>query len=97
MVLVGAQRYVQTLDLAHSGALVLEKGLDRHSQGAIAQADIHKYYDMVRITLLVGWLEDRGCSLGFIGAILRFQTCIRVPMSFLKPAREHAEQNVYLN
>ena len=54
---------LQTLDLAHGVAMVLEKGLDRQSRGAAAQADIEKYYD--NLDLIVNATRNRlGLSMG---------------------------------
>lgn len=47
--LVGNTRRTQCLDAAFTAQLVIEKGLDVHSSGAIAVADICKYYDSISI------------------------------------------------
>ena len=46
-----------TADYAHGCALLIEKGLDRASAGAICAADIRAYFDSVELLLVLQWLE----------------------------------------
>lgn len=50
---IGARKHTQPLDIAHELHLVIEKSLDVHSVGGIAQQDIATYYDKLQL-LLVG-------------------------------------------
>ena len=52
----GARPKTQPLQLMHTCHLVIEKGMDRKSQGCIAQGDIKKFYDRLRCTMIAEFL-----------------------------------------
>ena len=53
---VGAVPRTQPLDIAFSCAQVVERACDDFSRGALAQFDIHAYYDSLDLLLVVTWL-----------------------------------------
>eukprot|EP00973_Karenia_brevis_P081270 11267562-Karenia_brevis.AAC.1 len=42
---VGGRKFTQTLDIAWSIGMVIEKGLDSFSQAAVVQEDVATYFD----------------------------------------------------
>ena len=70
---VGGQPRTQVLDIAAGIQLVVEKSLDRKSQGAVAQADIRTYYDRIPMVRIAYFLLHAGVSPLLVGAILRHQ------------------------
>ena len=78
---VGARPRTQCPDIAHALQSVMEKGLDDHSNAAVAQRDIEKYYDSLPVLLLVQWLVDRGLSINLALCLLRHQLCPLVTIS----------------
>jgi len=70
---VGAQRHTQCLDIAHGAALVIEKGLDSHSEGSFAQADLRQYFDSLHILKILLWLVMQGVDRALVAAIGRHQ------------------------
>ena len=60
--------------------MVIEKGLDSHSEGGIAQQDIEKYYDSIRLLLVARWLVSNGAPYPLVATALRLQM---LPLVFL--------------
>eukprot|EP00959_Pyramimonas_sp_CCMP1952_P369337 7736181-Pyramimonas_sp.AAC.1 len=46
---VGARPFTQALDITHALHLLIERGLDDHSQSAVAQSDIEACYDSLPV------------------------------------------------
>ena len=72
----------QTLDIAHGAHLTIEKGLDRHSAGAVAQADVRKFFDRLKVTLIANYLDSLGVHGCLTGALVRFHSCVQVDLNF---------------
>ena len=72
-IFVGGRKHTQTLDIGHSAALLMEKGMDMGSRACIAQADIRSYFDSLPLFLIVRWLVDRGVNRALLSAIIRAQ------------------------
>ena len=70
-----ARRGRQVLDIAFPASLVIEKGLDMHSDACIAQADIKQYYDNLRPLLLTQWMVTNGFDRELSSSFLRIQAC----------------------
>lgn len=73
-VLVAGRKGVQLLDIVMSAQLVIEKGLDARSQGAVAQSDIKGYYDTLCPLRVAQWLTARGLPEAVALAFLRLHT-----------------------
>ena len=58
--------------MVHSASFVIEKGLDRKSCGSCAQADVTKFFDRLRISLLLRSLHGIGVHGSLLGGLLRF-------------------------
>ena len=60
----GGTAFTQCLDIAHGGALWLEKGGDNKTQNhCIAQCDIATYYDTINPTAVLSWATSQGSPL----------------------------------
>ena len=69
----GARKFTQPLDITHAIQLLIEKGMDSQSPAGIAQMDIEKYCDSIRLLLIAAWLLDHGCCMRLVTSILRQQ------------------------
>ena len=78
---MGARPKTQILDIAHGLHLALEKALDDHSRGAIAQLDIEKYYDSIRLLIVGRWLVSHGCPVALAACALRQQMMPQVSLN----------------
>ena len=78
---VGAQRHTQCLDIAHGAALFIEKALDSHSEGSIAQADLRRYFDELPTLRILRWLIKQGVDRGLVAAIGRLQLLTTIVVS----------------
>jgi hypothetical protein len=78
---VGARPHAQVLDIAHGLHLVIEKALDGHSQGAVAQQDIASYYDSIRLLRVARWLVANGAPMSLAASALRHQMLPQVSLS----------------
>jgi len=63
----------QCLDIAHVAHLVIEKGMEQHSRGAIASSDIRRFYDNVPVLSIAHFLISEGCCHALVCAILLIQ------------------------
>jgi hypothetical protein len=70
---VGAMPQTQPLGIAHELHSVIEKSLDDHSQGCVAQQDIEKYYDSIHLLLVSRWLLRTGAPRTIVACALRQQ------------------------
>ena len=52
---------------------MIEKSLDCHSHGAIAQSDIRQFYDSLSLVLVYHWLIEHSVPEVLAGSILRYQ------------------------
>ena len=77
---VGARKHTQALDIGHAANLIMEKGLDLHSQSCMAQMDIKSYFDNLPTLRILMWLASRNVDITLLGAIARHQlfTCVAV-------------------
>ena len=75
---VGARPKTQCLDVAHGLQAVIEKGLDRFGNAAVAQCDIEKYYDSLTVLRIIRWLISKGVPHSHAACLLRHQMCPRV-------------------
>ena len=64
--------------MAHGLQFIIEKGLDDFGRGAIAQADIEKYYDSLPVLSIIRWLCNNGLDHGTAASILRHQMCPKI-------------------
>ena len=80
-IFVGARPRTQALEVAHACNLVVEKSLDRHSAGAVSQADILKFFDRIQIAQLAQFFVSRGSGLAIVGAFIRLHACVIVTLS----------------
>ena len=58
--------------------MFVEKSLDSHSEGAIAQVDVATYYDDLPILRILKWLEARGVCLTLLTTICRCQLFVPI-------------------
>ena len=74
------KRYTQALDIGHAANLVMEKSLDAHSEGAVAQADVKGFFDNLPVLRILSWLKKKGADVGLLGALGRHQllTVVRI-------------------
>ena len=68
----------QPADIAFCAAQVLEKARDRRNEGAIAQADIATYHDVVKWSTTCSGLLRRGIARNWVSACLRLHRCPKV-------------------
>jgi len=61
--------------------MVIEKALDGHSRGAVAQQDIEKFYDSIRSLRVARWLVNNGASVSLAASALRHQMLPQVTLS----------------
>ena len=78
---IGALPKTQCLDVAHGLQFIIEKGLDDYGRGALAQADIEKYYDSLPVLSIVRWLCRQGLQENVAACILRHQMCPKVVLA----------------
>ena len=78
---VGARPRTQVLDIAHGLHLVIEKALDGHSRGAIAQEDIEKFYDSISLLRVARWLVNNGAPHALAACVLRQQLLPQVVLN----------------
>ena len=79
---IGARPKTQCLDIAHGLQSVLEKGLDKFGDAAVAQCDIEKFYDSLPVLLIMRWLVSRGVPASRVACVVRHQMCPRVVLQF---------------
>ena len=77
-VFIGGQPHTQIQDIGSACWLMMEKGLDLHSAGAVAQLDIQTYFDALPIHLILRWLEVRGVPTALVAAAGRHQMLVKV-------------------
>ena len=61
------------MDIVSGLSLYVEKSLDFHSEGAIAQEDVRQHYDSIQCVLIFQWLVSNGCDIALAAACLRHQ------------------------
>ena len=76
-----AKKSRQPLDIVFPLALHIEKSLDQHSQGCVAQADIRAFYDNVQPLLVFEWLNRHGADGGTAACFLRLHCLPPIEMS----------------
>ena len=57
---IGGSSGMQPSDISHGAALLMEKSMDNHSRGAIACADVERYYDQIPLMTVLEKLEEVG-------------------------------------
>ena len=72
-VLIGARPKTQTLDISLGVRLAVERMMDSHSAGGVAQADIRSYYDALPLKEIVLDATARGLEESTAGAALALQ------------------------
>ena len=72
------QAETQCADIAFASHLVIEKSLDDHGRGALAQSDISQYYDNLPVIKVMEWCEHRGVNHNSLLAIGKLQLCCTV-------------------
>ena len=80
-VFAGARKFTQPLDISHAAHLTIEKGLDRHSNACVAQADILKFYDQVRLTIRCTYLAGKMVHGCLLGGLLRLHLCTKIMLN----------------
>lgn len=65
-------------DFAFPAGLVIEKGMDMHSNACIAQADVKQYYDNLRPLTMCHWMLPHGLESGLVANVLRVNLCTQV-------------------
>ena len=78
---IGARPFTLALDIAHGLQAVIEKELDDHGRAAIAQEDIEKYYDSLRLLRVARWLQRNGATSATCAAMLRHQMLPQVTLA----------------
>lgn len=78
---IGARRGTQTLEIAQSLPLVMEKSGDRRSRGATAQYDVETYYDTIPVMLVIRDMQKAGASSSLMAAIVRQQRCVMIRLT----------------
>ena len=74
----GARKFTQPLDIGHALSMFVEKSLDSHSEGAIAQVDVATYYDDLPVLRILKWLEARGVCLTLLTTVCRYQLFVPI-------------------
>ena len=69
----GGRPKTQLMDIVSGLSLYVEKSLDFHSEGAIAQEDVRQHYDSIQCVLIFQWLVSNGCDIALAAACLRHQ------------------------
>ena len=69
----GGRPKTQLMDIVSGLSLYVEKALDFHSSGAIAQEDIKQHYDTIHCVRIFRWLVENGCEISLAAACLRHQ------------------------
>lgn len=77
----GARRGTQTLEIAQSMSLVLEKSADSRSRGASAQYDIETYCDTIPVMMVVRDMQRIGAAASLMAAVGRQQLCVAVRLT----------------
>ena len=70
---VGGRQHTQCLGIAHAVHLVIEKGLDMHSAGAVVTSDVKRFYDSISVVRVARLMKQRGCNHALIAAMIRCQ------------------------
>ena len=78
----GARPQTQTLEIAHTAHMVLEKGLDSESAGCVAQADIRNFYDSLPVWRIIERLRQEGFDDADLSALVRLQMFVQVTLSW---------------
>ena len=75
-----ARPKTQAKDIAQGASLAMEKGMDGHSEAAVCQGDVSKYFDSLPLLLICIYLEKEGVPVTLLASALRHQcfTKIRV-------------------
>ena len=66
------------MDLSHAATSFVEKALDDHSCGAIAQLNLSKYFDNLPVVPMLRWLERQGVERDLLTAIPRRQSLVHI-------------------
>ena len=69
-----AKKHRQILDLTFSAAMHIEKSLDCHGRGAVAQADVRQFYDHLCPIQLFHWIRRQQHYSNLAAALLRLHT-----------------------
>ena len=78
--LEAAKKHRQVLDVAFPSALAIERGLDSKSQMCVAQQDIEKYYDNIRVLRVARWLEQRFGCIDLVTTLVAMHSCSHVKL-----------------
>ena len=76
--IAAAQRFTQAADIGQGVQLLMEKGLDRKSNAALAQGDIKRYFDHLPLVRICRFLVAKGVDKRLMSAIMRHQLLIRL-------------------
>ena len=68
-----ARPRTQQMDIISGVSLFIEKSLDMHSSGAVAQQDVRQHYDTLDCIRIFHWLVSHGFSAACAAACLRHQ------------------------
>ena len=69
----GGRPKTQLMDIVSGLSLFVEKTLDLHSRGAIAQEDVQQHYDTMSCIRIYRWLLRNGCAVALAAACVRHQ------------------------
>ena len=73
-----ARKGRQVLDFTFPASLIIEKGMDMHSDACIAQADVKQYYDTMRPLTLCRWMLHKELDPGLVATFIRIHLCTQV-------------------
>ena len=70
-----AKKHRQCLDAIFPLSSIIEKSLDNHSKGAVAQQDVKKYCDYLQALKVANWLDMVSNQREFAATLLRIHCC----------------------
>ena len=73
-----ARPKTQAKDIAQGASLAMEKGMDGHSEAAVCQGDVSKYFDSLPLLMICMFLEKEGVPVSLLASALRHQCFTRI-------------------
>jgi hypothetical protein len=80
---IGGAGGMQPSDISHGATLMMEKSMDSHSRGAIACADVERYYDQIPLMTVLEKLEKCGLNKETANAILRLHWKTKIQLAVM--------------
>ena len=79
---IGGLPRTQPLEITHCMSMIIEKGLDMESTGAVGTQDVRQYFDSVWLHLIYEWLVSKSVPINYCGEFLRHQLLPGVELVF---------------